>query len=174
MKYYLSLFLLSVLAASLALSQTNTATSSKTANPPQTASHQTIQKKTAPATTSTAKTSLTAKKTGTSQAISSKKGRSTKRPVATAYRQMAPSPERYKEIQQALIDKGYLKTEANGVWDDQSSEALRQFQTDQKLSPTGKLSSASLIGLGLGRRQAQLSPISRQVKLLRRLPQARL
>jgi len=63
---------------------------------------------------------------------------------------MAPTPERYREIQQALADKGYLKSEPNGVWDDQSAEALRQFQTDRKLSPTGKLSSASLIALGLG------------------------
>ncbi len=64
--------------------------------------------------------------------------------------QMTPTPERYKEIQQALVDKGYLKSEPNGVWDAQSIDALRQFQTDQKLSVTGRISSASLIGLGLG------------------------
>jgi peptidoglycan hydrolase-like protein with peptidoglycan-binding domain len=63
---------------------------------------------------------------------------------------MAPTPDRYREIQQALIDKGYLKSEPNGVWDAQSQDALRQFQTDRKLSPTGKLSAASLIALGLG------------------------
>ncbi|MES1261031.1 MAG: peptidoglycan-binding domain-containing protein [Acidobacteriota bacterium] len=61
-----------------------------------------------------------------------------------------PTPERYKEIQEALAAKGYLKSEPNGVWDSQSSEALKQFQTDHNFSPTGKLSSASLIGLGLG------------------------
>jgi len=63
---------------------------------------------------------------------------------------MTPTPERYKEIQQALVEKGYLKSEPNGVWDAQSMDALRQFQTDQKLSVTGRISSASLIGLGLG------------------------
>jgi peptidoglycan hydrolase-like protein with peptidoglycan-binding domain len=63
---------------------------------------------------------------------------------------MTPTPERYKEIQQALVDKGYLKSEPNGVWDAQSIDALRQFQTDKKLSVTGRISSASLIGLGLG------------------------
>jgi peptidoglycan hydrolase-like protein with peptidoglycan-binding domain len=63
---------------------------------------------------------------------------------------MTPTPDRYRDIQQALVEKGYLKSEPNGVWDTQSSDALRQFQTDQKLSPTGKISSASLIGLGLG------------------------
>jgi peptidoglycan hydrolase-like protein with peptidoglycan-binding domain len=49
-----------------------------------------------------------------------------------------------------LADKGYLKTEPNGVWDSNSEEALKQFQTEKKLAPTGKLNSPSLIGLGLG------------------------
>lgn len=63
---------------------------------------------------------------------------------------MTPSADRYREIQQALADKGYLKSEPNGVWDDQSAEALKQFQSDQHLSPTGKISALSLIDLGLG------------------------
>jgi Putative peptidoglycan binding domain len=94
--------------------------------------------------------------------VSSKKGKSaksTKKPAAAAAatwrnRQMEPTPERYKEIQQALVDKGYLKSEPNGIWDAQSSDALLRFQTDKKLSPTGKLSSASLIALGLGPKTA--------------------
>jgi peptidoglycan hydrolase-like protein with peptidoglycan-binding domain len=81
-----------------------------------------------------------------------------RKPVVAAYRQMAPSPDRYREIQQALVDKGYLKSEPNGIWDTQSSEALKQFQTDQKLSPTGKLSSASLISLGLGPKTTPPAP----------------
>src|SRR5207237_841441 len=74
------------------------------------------------------------------------------RPVASTARshQAAPSPERYREIQEALASRGYLKSEANGVWDSQSADALKQFQTDRNLTPTGKLSAASLIGLGLG------------------------
>jgi hypothetical protein len=137
MKHGLALFFLSVLAAALALPQSATTPSNTPA------------KKTpaAPAKT-TAKTASAAKKTTTP--TPSKKGKSAKKTVVPAYRQMAPTPERYKEIQQALAEKGYLKSEPNGVWDDQSAEALRQFQTDQKLSPTGKLSSASLIALGLG------------------------
>jgi hypothetical protein len=83
-----------------------------------------------------------------------KKSKSVKRSRSTAtssrYRQLSPTPDRYKEIQQALVAKGYLKSQPSGVWDAQSADALRQFQTDQKLSPTGKLSSASLIALGLG------------------------
>lgn len=93
-----------------------------------------------------------------SKTASSKKVKSTKKSgVAAATwrgRQMAPTPERYKEIQQALVDRGYLKSQPNGVWDAESSAALMQFQTDQKLTPTGKLSSASLIALGLGPKTA--------------------
>jgi peptidoglycan hydrolase-like protein with peptidoglycan-binding domain len=65
-------------------------------------------------------------------------------------RQAAPSPDRYKEIQQALAAKGYLKSEPSGVWDADSVAAMRQFQTDRKLDPSGKLTAASLIDLGLG------------------------
>lgn len=63
---------------------------------------------------------------------------------------MTPTPDRYREIQQALADKGYLKSEPNGVWDAQSTEALSRFQADRNLTPTGKITSASLIDLGLG------------------------
>jgi hypothetical protein len=112
-------------------------------------------RKTAPKTVST-----TAKKTA-----SSKKAKSSKRPAAAAAatsgnRQLGPTPDRYKEIQQALVDKGYLKSEPNGVWDAQSTDALLRFQTDNKLSPTGKLSSASLISLGLGPKTAATLPPS--------------
>jgi hypothetical protein len=64
--------------------------------------------------------------------------------------QMAPSPERYQQIQQALVAKGYLKSTPTGAWDADSVEALRQFQSANQLEPTGKITAASLIGLGLG------------------------
>jgi hypothetical protein len=91
--------------------------------------------------------------------VAGKKGVATRpgRPVATglrASRQTQPTPDRYREIQQALVDKGYLHSEPNGVWDADSMAALKQFQTDKNLSPTGKLSSQSLIGLGLGPKTA--------------------
>ncbi len=54
------------------------------------------------------------------------------------------------EIQQALIDKGYLAGPATGEWGTDSTEALRRYQRDQNLEPTGKLDSLSLISLGLG------------------------
>lgn len=64
--------------------------------------------------------------------------------------QAAPSPERYKEIQQALAARGYYKGEVNGQWGTESVDALRQFQKDQNLEADGKLGSLSLIAMGLG------------------------
>lgn len=98
------------------------------------------------------KKTTTARKTTTTRSTA-KKGKSspqTAKRVPVAARQASPTPERYKEIQQALAEKGYLKSEPNGVWDADSSAALAQFQNDRKLTPTGKLTSASLIALGLG------------------------
>jgi len=64
---------------------------------------------------------------------------------------MAPAPERYKEIQDALVVKGYLKPEdANGSWSPASTEALKKFQSEQNLDSSGKINSLSLIALGLG------------------------
>ena len=70
-------------------------------------------------------------------------------PVRTAYVQ-SPSPDRYREIQQALADKGYYAGEVNGTWDSGSIDALNRFKADQKLKADGKLCSLSLIALGLG------------------------
>jgi hypothetical protein len=64
--------------------------------------------------------------------------------------QNEPTPDRYREIQQALKEKGYLQGEANGKWDTTSTEAMRRFQQDQNLEASGKLDSLSLIALGLG------------------------
>jgi peptidoglycan hydrolase-like protein with peptidoglycan-binding domain len=79
----------------------------------------------------------------------SKKGR--KATPGVYARQLNPTPDRYKQIQQALAQKGYLPTEqANGQWTEASADALKKFQTDQNLDPTGKINSLSLIALGLG------------------------
>ena len=64
--------------------------------------------------------------------------------------QLHPDPERYQQIQQALADKGYFKGEVNGRWGDDSVDALKRFQEDQKLPNDGKLNALTLIGLGLG------------------------
>ena len=65
-------------------------------------------------------------------------------------RQLAPTPDRYKDIQSALATRGYLKQAPTGAWDAASTDALRRFQQDQNLEPSGKLNSLSLIALGLG------------------------
>ena len=80
----------------------------------------------------------------------------TKSAASWRSRQLAPTPDRYKEIQAALANKGYLNQSANGVWDSQSAEALRRFQQDQNLEPTGKLNSLSLIALGLGAKRTTI------------------
>ncbi len=73
-----------------------------------------------------------------------------KAPRSRRSSQQAPTPERYREIQQALATKGYLPGEPNGEWGPNSVEALKRFQTDQNLTPDGKLNSLSLIAMGLG------------------------
>ena len=73
------------------------------------------------------------------------------KPITWRTRQLAPSADRYKEIQDALASRGYMATEqATGSWNDASIDALKRFQMDQNLEPSGKLNSLSLIALGLG------------------------
>jgi peptidoglycan hydrolase-like protein with peptidoglycan-binding domain len=98
------------------------------------------------------KKTATTKKSSSKKTSSSKKKKSSKRRPATTWRnrQLHPTPDRYLDIQRALASKGYLKTEPTGVWNDDSVEALRAFQRDQNLEPSGKLDSLSLIALGLG------------------------
>ena len=77
------------------------------------------------------------------------KGRRSARKSGPSY-QLHPDPRRYQEIQKALADRGYFKGEVNGQWGDDSVDALKRFQADQKLADDGKINPLSLIGLGLG------------------------
>lgn len=80
----------------------------------------------------------------------------TQRPATPRYyAQGEPTQDRYREIQQALAKRGYLKSEPSGKWDPDSQNAMRQFQQDQKLDPSGKLDSLSLIALGLGPKRTE-------------------
>jgi len=72
-------------------------------------------------------------------------------------RQAAPTPDRLREIQSALAAKGYLQSEPTGVWDAQSVDAMKRYQADEKQDPSGKITAASLIGLGLGPQTANYS-----------------
>ena len=87
-----------------------------------------------------------------------KKGPPAKR-VTWRNRQLAPTPQRYKEIQDALAAKGYLKPEdANGAWNQASVDALKKFQAAQNIDSNGKINSLSLIALGLGPRRETAPP----------------
>jgi len=116
--------------------------------------------------TAAKKTTAPVRKTGTTVARASssttKKRTVAAKRVAAPPRQLAPTADRYKEIQSALAAKGYLKSEPNGVWDAQSQDAMKRYQVDQKQQPTGKLTAASLIGLGLGPKTALMgaAPVS--------------
>jgi peptidoglycan hydrolase-like protein with peptidoglycan-binding domain len=97
---------------------------------------------------------------GKTQQSAAAKSKTKKGKRVTRSYQQAPTPERYKEIQQALASKGYYQGEANGTWGTDSVEALKRFQAEQNLTPDGKIGSLSLIALGLGpkRLSAQSSP----------------
>lgn len=74
-------------------------------------------------------------------------------PVAVqrrSYGQPRPTDDRYMEIERALATRGYLQREPSSDWTPDCSEALKRFQKDQNLPPNGKLTSLSLIALGLG------------------------
>ena len=70
--------------------------------------------------------------------------------VARRWVQTQPSPDRYKEIQQALSAKGYFGGTSDGSWGPDSVDALKRFQKEQNLEADGRLSALSLIALGLG------------------------
>jgi hypothetical protein len=86
--------------------------------------------------------------TKATKASSRLKGKIARKPLRSY--QQAPTPDRYREIQQALVSKGYYKGEPSGEWSADSSDALKRFQADQNLMPDGKINSLSLIALGLG------------------------
>ena len=96
-----------------------------------------------------AKTRSTSSKTGRT-ATKSAKGKKIVRRAPARSHQLAPTKERYQQIQQALASKGYFAGESNGQWGPDSADALKRFQTDQNLTPDGKLTALSLIALGLG------------------------
>jgi murein L,D-transpeptidase YcbB/YkuD len=71
--------------------------------------------------------------------------------------QQQPTVERYREIQQALADKGYFGGTPDGNWGPESAEALKRFQREQNLEADGKIGALSLMALGLGPRRGTAS-----------------
>jgi peptidoglycan hydrolase-like protein with peptidoglycan-binding domain len=103
------------------------------------------------------------KKSTTSKNAPAKKSiakKTTRRPATTwRNRQLVPTPDRYRQIQEALASKGYLRSEeATGVWGQNSIDALKKFQTDQNINSSGKINSLSLIALGLGPKRDTVPP----------------
>jgi peptidoglycan hydrolase-like protein with peptidoglycan-binding domain len=97
------------------------------------------------------KSSATVAKSGSKSA---KKAPAKRAATTWRNRQMSPSADRYREIQQALASKGYLSPEeATGTWNAGSVDALKRFQAEQNLDASGKINSLSLIALGLGPRR---------------------
>ena len=78
--------------------------------------------------------------------------------------QQQPTSERYKEIQQALADKGYFSGPVDGNWGPESVDALKRFQREQNLTEDGKIGSLSLIALGLGPKRTPESTPEKQVQ----------
>lgn len=92
------------------------------------------------------------------QKTSAKNSSKHRRKTQAAAYQLHPAPERYQEIQKALSEKGYFKGEVNGQWTDDSIDALKRFQADQKLEADGKINSLTLIALGLGPKHDASAP----------------
>ncbi len=120
--------------------------------------HKSSQVKSKHTTTAASRKSSGSHKSSKKRTASSRKGK--RRKVASTPKrsfQRNPTPERYKEIQEALIAKGYLKGPATGAWDSDSIEAIKRFQTDQKLDADGKLEALTLIALGLGPKNSPIA-----------------
>lgn len=104
--------------------------------------------------------SATVAKTATRTAAS-QKSTARRTPAPRYHAQEQPTPARYREIQQALADRGYFQGAPDGVWGTESVEALKRFQTDQNLDADGKVGALSLIALGLGpKREKSAAPAS--------------
>jgi hypothetical protein len=146
--YYLALALLMGVCAGESIAATAKKSVAKKA--PSKSANSTPKSQPASKSSSNSRTTSGVRKKGAAgrRAAAGKSGRPA---VTWRNRQSAPTPDRYKEIQSALAAKGYLAPEqANGQWDQGSVEALRRFQADQKLDGSGKITSMSLIALGLG------------------------
>ncbi|HLH15633.1 MAG TPA: peptidoglycan-binding domain-containing protein [Bryobacteraceae bacterium] len=128
-----------------------TASSTRTAGKAAAQKKAIAQKSTARKSTATSRGSVSRTGAGHSATLRRNGKRAPSHTATWRTGQMAPTPARYREIQQALAAKGYLKPEqATGTWNQESIDALKRFQAEQKIEPTGKINSLSLIALGLG------------------------
>ena len=96
-------------------------------------------------------------KTAAKASVKKAPAKAARNPAEARYRRSAqskPTKQRYAEIERALNEHGYLDTPADGKWDKESVDALKQFQQDQSLKDDGKLGALTLTALGLGPKRA--------------------
>jgi hypothetical protein len=114
-----------------------------------------------PTSTNSATKPVAHRTSGTTTKTTSKStGKSAKKPVVVSRRwaQQQPTADRYKEIQQALAERGYFRGDPDGTWGPESIDSLKRFQHDQSLVEDGKIGSLSLIALGLGPKRNMPEP----------------
>jgi hypothetical protein len=127
------------------------------AKPPATSAKKPPAKKASakkPPAASSSKKQPAKKATTASKKRSPSSKKSKKRVPSWRTSQQVPTRERYMEIQQALISRGYLAEPPTGLWGPGCIEALKKFQASENLEPSGKLDSLTLIALGLGPKRA--------------------
>ena len=90
--------------------------------------------------------------TGKKTVASNRRGRQKREP-----KQMAPTPDRIREIQSALSMDGYYSAQPSGKWDGDTMSAMQRFQQAHGLSGSGKLDALTLQKLGLGSQIAGVS-----------------
>jgi peptidoglycan hydrolase-like protein with peptidoglycan-binding domain len=98
---------------------------------------------------STARASAAAQSSTKKKKSNSSKSKGKKK-AAKVKGQTAPTSDRIREIQTALNREGALNTEPTGKWDDATTDAMRKFQENHGLNPTGKIDAGTLNKLGLG------------------------
>jgi len=100
--------------------------------------------------------SATSAKAAKTHSASGKSAATTKTRKATSRKsnrvkgQAAPTTDRINEIQSALAKKGFYAGEPSGKWDEDSTEAMKKFQSANGLTPSGKYDAWTLQKLGLG------------------------
>ena len=67
---------------------------------------------------------------------------------------MQPAPERYRQIQQALADRGFFEGPIDGNWGPPSVDALKRFEHAENIEEDGRMNAQALIHLGLGPQRA--------------------
>jgi hypothetical protein len=104
-----------------------------------------------PASSKKTPTNTPSKPSGTSAKKGSSKtsNRSRKQPG-----QKAPTTDRVIEIQSALAKDGSFHGSPSGKWDDDTTAAMRKYQSAHGLNPSGKLDAPTLQRLGLGSQTA--------------------